>query len=1045
MAPLYKSTPAPIGLAEYGLDENATGNVTPFILNTTSVQGTFNPGVDGPNATDLADSSPDGYGVQLNAVTTNVTLLNESGYQFWTQNVLEYFPYTGEFVMVTNVWNFSSPASYLSPNVFYSHGPLGTQVGTEYYYSEDLAPMPIEYPFNVNLTMLSSIIGGRNAVNFSVNVTAPNGSVIWAQPNFDWVIFNSIANNSGVLSPNVTVASYYTANGFSYNPLGLTNDFELTIGGPGGGSQTSFLQSDATETLSYYNETSSTYQAVPSAFSYGGETGETSTGVTESWATNATGAPFGILETGPSLLGGLWNASSPAGGPAEVQFTINPSNAFVLISYNGNSSTAFNITEPELAPTVTTNTMWLPAGNYSITVELSGYDSMTANGTLEGGSVYPISANLVANASTGVYTPLWAWTNAQVGNLSASGLGTQASPYILLNNQTQTFPMPFGQLNDYGFPVWPGVYFIGTTAYTDFNSPPTFVANTSGMHIGASALPTTNALPYWFYGTSNVAITNATNITGWYSSSAIDYPYFLTFNVNFWNSTNMLIYNDTFDTESNALIMYNGYSTTNPNAIGNATVWGNTFTQVQPPSPNGSLVSYAQGLGLSEQENGDLIFNNAFYTPTTAVSYPTDLYYGYLTAYFDSYNISPQNATNSTFIGNWPAFNLTGSIIGTSTQGGNFWWDYGIESQYGFLGGSPNYNPYNAIPYTESGWLDIFSPGVGDYAPLISYALYGINLNETGLFSHALWEYQVTAEADSTTIYYDDFSVASSLSLQLPTGNYTVTAMSSGYTAAAVDFEVVNTSVNVTLVFVATETFHISFEESGLTPVGTTWILQFNGVVRSSATPYINITGIAPGIYHYFATTTAPGWNNPAPGTLDVSSNGTVTLYFTPYAPSYNVYFTVSGVPSGTSWNVTFGNGVGATNYSTTFATLIVTDVAPGTYNWSTFVPGSSNFNTSTPNGTVSVTNAPVSIGITFVLVTYTVTFTQTTLPADTWWAVSLGGVIQGSNTSTIVFNVPAGTYAILIGYISEYTSSFSPSTTPITVSTAMAITVTFA
>ncbi|EQD70232.1 thermopsin precursor related protein [mine drainage metagenome] len=270
---------------------------------------------------------------------------------------------------------------------------------------------------------------------------------------------------------------------------------------------------------------------------------------------------------------------------------------------------------------------------------------------------------------------------------------------MVVNNQVDPLARFYGVLNDYGFPVFPGVYLIGTTAHTEFASPPSLAVNSSNQGVGPNPLPSSNNLPYWFYDTSNVAIVNATGITGWFSVLAYDYPFFLTDNVEFWNSTNMLIANDTFNSEAQALLLYNGHSSANRGAVGNATIWGNTFLQAIAPQPSTVLVPASYGLGLSEQENLDTIYNNYFQTPTTAVSFPIDLYYGYLTYYTNSWNITPTAASAVNHDSNWPAFALTGSIIGGATQGGNFWWDYGITFSGDYLVQAAFAPFYNSNPY----------------------------------------------------------------------------------------------------------------------------------------------------------------------------------------------------------------------------------------------------------------------------------------------------------------------------------------------------------
>src|SRR5271157_2664077 len=125
VTPLYDAAPAPSGLAYYGLREGKGGTVVPTILNTTSLMGTVDMNGPGIVAQDLYASSPDSYGIQLNAVT--------------------------------NIWNFSGGA--LSSNALYTTG-LGcvesscavddfSDYGSlGYYYSELVIPFSVSNPFD---------------------------------------------------------------------------------------------------------------------------------------------------------------------------------------------------------------------------------------------------------------------------------------------------------------------------------------------------------------------------------------------------------------------------------------------------------------------------------------------------------------------------------------------------------------------------------------------------------------------------------------------------------------------------------------------------------------------------------------------------------------------------------------------------------------------------------------------------------------------------------------------------------------------------------
>ncbi|HXQ79383.1 MAG TPA: thermopsin family protease, partial [Thermoplasmata archaeon] len=91
VVPLYDYAAAPLGISTLGL-ENNTGTTTPYILNTTSLEGTFSAGTDPLGLKVLSPyyGSLQSYGDQLNSVLNNTTVYGKAAYDYWLQNVITY-------------------------------------------------------------------------------------------------------------------------------------------------------------------------------------------------------------------------------------------------------------------------------------------------------------------------------------------------------------------------------------------------------------------------------------------------------------------------------------------------------------------------------------------------------------------------------------------------------------------------------------------------------------------------------------------------------------------------------------------------------------------------------------------------------------------------------------------------------------------------------------------------------------------------------------------------------------------------------------------
>ncbi|MGB6443051.1 MAG: thermopsin family protease [Thermoplasmata archaeon] len=733
VTPLYTGIPAPVGLAYYGLSAGKNGQVVPSILNTTSVRGQVNMKGSGIQPEDLFASSPDSYGIQLNSVATNITLFGTPGYSFWTQNVVLYYAQAGFLILVSNVWNFSGQS--ISPNALYASGTIGVDDFSDYgslgyYYSEVVVPFPVVSPFDLTLYMNSSLVNGRDAVTFTAGVASTAHPSEDFNAAYDYVVFNSRAAGGARL----TSPSNYTANGYAYNPLGLTDDFELVLGGPNGGSNADIATADANLGLAYWDAAANAYRATPSAYNYGGETGETVTGATVAWASGPPTGPggldhYGTLSGGPTVLSGLWGTGTPS-GRVPVTIAVTPANAFDIFTPVNTSSAElrnFLISETVAVPGVYGDTFWLTPGTYTVSVWLSDYSPYTV--TLTVSSATTLVVHLHQNMKMGVYTPLWAFSNSQLRALSVLGAGVPSDPYVLPNTQNAALSDVFGVYNDYVFPVFPGVFLQGTTASVVLAHSASFTTKTNDFQYPGQYLPATNQLQFWFAGVSNVALVDSV-ISGWFGASAY-YPVdWDTFNVIFYASSHNLVAGNSFDTEGQALLMFSGGTIFGPVNVGggNNTVWGNWFLESPTPASDLSVApdwsGFNVGLGIELAEQDDLVYNNYFATPTTAWMLPLNLYSGDSFLYTETWNIAKQPALVAHWAAGFPLFPLFGSIVGGSYQGGNFWWDYGNSAS------SPNMyngaiNPKGALPYDENA-TTVNADSLTPYGGTLLLYIYGI-------------------------------------------------------------------------------------------------------------------------------------------------------------------------------------------------------------------------------------------------------------------------------------------------------------------------------
>ena len=931
------SYPLPAGIA-YDGQNDTNGVIQNSTLDSNSVAGILN--VNSSSNFYPNSATPTQWGGQLNVVLANVTILGQRGYFFWVQNVIAYDTANDTISFVDDTWNFTSYYSEMLPSSLVSWSPDGGDYsGTWVAFSPYIYCPP---PFTVTTYVNSSVNAAGDQVLW-YNYSVLTQGHFYADGTYDYLEFNSQAPSG----PHQTLApAPFEASGTQTAVVTEGYEFDAFLGADDG-SNNLILGANATEQLKYCSlapsndctPTHFAYSSVPAAVNYGSQTGESTVGV----AVNYVGETA-YLSAGPLLARGLWNYTAEAGdaaGNTEVVNAISVSGSplaltaqpyfFVFFENPGVASEGYG-----WAPDVPV--WYLSAGTWNYTIMLADYAEQ--NGTIVvGSSPVTLTAVLPYSPDSGVYTPLWAFNNAQVAGISSSGAGTVSDQYVLFNNPTSSciacdstpdanLSSAFFSANDYSFPSFSGLFLSGTNAYIDVNAAPTFCVfwnGTTGFYLNLQ-----------FYRTSNVTLSHAQGIRGWPEMQEISFYALVPASQNpapqadvyVWNSTHDLIMSNTFVAVAPALgavspdqlVLYGG--------SGNV-VWGNTFED----PPNTTLgASYA---GIGEAEGGDLLYNNnlsidnpvvylPYNFPNVADCLPQSLggcannetgnpwYYNLFT---NTWNVTPQAASNVVETVN--GFSLSGNVLGSfyPTQGGNYYWNYGT---------SPN--NYSTNPYVSrflyTNWSLVYPLGCG--------------------------------------------------SIQAPgapcgTPPPVVPAYQNGMHSGGDDAPLL---------------LALSFREVGLVP-GTNWSASLNGQVIHANGSVITWGSLETGTYRY-TVASVPGYIVfPSSGTIDLTGPISTPTTIT-FMPMYPVTFTETGLPSGTNWTVTL-NG---TPQASTTSTIVFLEVN-GSYAFS--VRSVAGYNAVLTGGSVFVKGAAFRVSVPFMSTAGVPQFLG--MPADQGYAL-LGGII---------------------------------------------------
>ncbi len=467
--PFYVAQPAPLGLTDFGL------GATPYSYNTSHIlaQLTLNApaNVTDPTSTGLIEPAgqPDGnvgsvyeYGLQLNTVATNISIPGSDQGFFWTQNVLNINDTGIHFVSDTfNMTSATQSPYVIQPGTIYSAcGLTGNAInnvlvayGGVFQCVGGTVPISAaSYPITIQLYNNASINAQkRTEVSYGYRITLSGTHSVFTGV-ADAVVFNNP-------TPLVTPANRpgFSIDGFAPSPTGLFRDAEIVLVGDIGGDNSVFRSISGTLQLEYSNASAGGFKSVPSAYNFGGDTGETATGIADYW----TSSHVLDLNQGPAMLYGLWgaepNVSVRAGG-IHLAGSISPNYGFVFVSNTPPVSDPFGTG-------LQSNLSWLPttdAGTFSTWLPTLGgtwtsryYVQAFADGYAEknGTSVThtDTSYRLTLTRSPGTLNaPIYMFGNAQAASVAANLTGSTTGPYRF-SNLLVSLNLSFDHVNDYSY------------------------------------------------------------------------------------------------------------------------------------------------------------------------------------------------------------------------------------------------------------------------------------------------------------------------------------------------------------------------------------------------------------------------------------------------------------------------------------------------------------------------------------------------------------------------------------------------------------------
>ena len=287
----YTAEPAPMGLGDFGVDHagSAYTYFTPAFQATAQIRSY--------STTFTGSSSLAGNQTTLQLNVVLVLSRGSSLAEYWIQDVPILNTSSHLVQIENNVWNFSNTQASLPSNSVSGNGTVYSFAGQQ-FYAASAAGYPgsgvvIGFPGNISTRVVASNLSGLTHVGFEYNdgygwVTYDNVTFPWTQ---GWTDHGFEVTGSG------------------YNPLGIFDDAEWVIGGPGSGRSMRVLSANLSMTLEAFN--GHNFESVPNAYNFGGDTAESAVHVSTALPTSKNpGAPSDLITAGTASLGPFYGAAN---------------------------------------------------------------------------------------------------------------------------------------------------------------------------------------------------------------------------------------------------------------------------------------------------------------------------------------------------------------------------------------------------------------------------------------------------------------------------------------------------------------------------------------------------------------------------------------------------------------------------------------------------------------------------------------------------------------------------------------------------------------